>query len=89
MSSLQARDELITVLCRKEMGVYTAIFSSTGDTAVRIEPLPPGHADLRSSCLVHMSSMHGDAAYHCSPTSTIYASWTERLCMRLLPRLRR
>ena len=33
---VQARDELINVLCRKEMGVYTAIFSSTGDTAVRV-----------------------------------------------------
>ena len=32
---VQARDELIDTLCKKEMGVYTAIFSSTGDTAVR------------------------------------------------------
>ena len=31
----KARDELIDTLCKKELGVYTAIFSATGDTAVR------------------------------------------------------
>ena len=31
----KARNELVETLCRKEMGVYTAIFSATGDTAVR------------------------------------------------------
>ncbi len=29
----QARDELTDAMCRKEMGVYTAIFGTTGDTA--------------------------------------------------------
>lgn len=30
---LQARDDLTDVMCKKEMGVYTAIFGTTGDTA--------------------------------------------------------
>lgn len=29
----QARDELISAVCRKEMAVYTAIFGTTGETA--------------------------------------------------------
>ena len=31
--AVQARDELTDAMCRKEMGVYTAIFSTSGDTA--------------------------------------------------------
>ncbi len=30
---LQARDDLTDAMCKKEMGVYTAIFGTTGDTA--------------------------------------------------------
>lgn len=29
----QARDDLTDAMCKKEMGVYTAIFGTTGDTA--------------------------------------------------------
>jgi vacuolar protein sorting-associated protein 53 len=30
---MQARDDLTDAMCKKEMGVYTAIFGTTGDTA--------------------------------------------------------
>lgn len=30
---MQARDELTSAVCRKEMAVYTAIFGTTGETA--------------------------------------------------------
>ncbi len=30
---VQAREELVDVICRKEMGVYQQIFASTGETA--------------------------------------------------------
>ena len=30
---LQARDQLVDSICRKEVGVYTQIFSATGETA--------------------------------------------------------
>ena len=48
----QARDELIESLCKKEMGVYTAIFSSSGDTAVR-RAAPAGMQEGWEMCRTH------------------------------------
>lgn len=33
LSLLQARDELVDYVCKKEMGVYSQIFAPVGDTA--------------------------------------------------------
>jgi hypothetical protein len=33
LPSCQARDELIDAVCKREMGVYTQIFATIGDTA--------------------------------------------------------
>ena len=30
---VQARDDVVDSICKKEIGVYTQIFSSTGETA--------------------------------------------------------
>ncbi len=33
MAVWQARDDVVDSICRKEVGVYSQIFSGTGDTA--------------------------------------------------------
>ena len=43
---MQARDELVDYVCKKEMGVYSQIFTPVGDTA-QLDRVGKLHLKLR------------------------------------------
>ena len=65
---MQAREEVVDAICRKEIGVYSQIFSDTGETA-NLDRTERRHAylgylGLSSTCTAVLDSRHSYQLQH-------------------------